>query len=75
MLPTGTIIGAGANVFGGGQVPKYVAPMAWGFDGGERMNEEGFLAVAARIMPRREIQFTAERRAALSATWKRVTGP
>ncbi len=73
MLPTGTIIGAGANVFGGGQVPKYVAPMAWGFDGMEQMNEEGFLAVAARVMPRREVQFTAERKAALSATWKRVT--
>ncbi len=24
-------------------------------------------------MPRREVQFTAERRAALSATWRRVT--
>lgn len=74
MLPTGTIIGAGANVFGGGQVPKYVAPMAWGFEGSEQMNEEGFLAVAARVMPRREVQLTAERRAALSATWKRATG-
>jgi UDP-N-acetylglucosamine diphosphorylase/glucosamine-1-phosphate N-acetyltransferase len=74
MLPTGTTIGAGANVFGGGQVPKYVPAMAWGFEGGELMKEEGFLGVAARVMPRREVQFTAERRAALSATWKRVTG-
>jgi UDP-N-acetylglucosamine diphosphorylase/glucosamine-1-phosphate N-acetyltransferase len=73
MLPTGTIIGAGANVFGGGQVPKYVAPMAWGFEGTEQMNEEGFLAVAARVMPRRDVQLTSERRAALSATWKRVS--
>lgn len=74
LLPTGSIIGAGANVFGSGQVPKYIPPMAWGYDSDERMNEEGFLAVAARVMPRREVQFTAERRAALSATWKRATG-
>jgi UDP-N-acetylglucosamine diphosphorylase/glucosamine-1-phosphate N-acetyltransferase len=73
MLATGTVIGAGANVFGAGQVPKYVPPFAWGFDRDERMNEEGFLTVAARVMPRREVAFTAEHRDALSATWKRLS--
>jgi UDP-N-acetylglucosamine diphosphorylase/glucosamine-1-phosphate N-acetyltransferase len=73
MLPTGTVIGAGANVFGAAQVPKYIPPFAWGSDGKERMNEEGFLTVAQRVMPRREVAFTAERRAALSATWKRLS--
>lgn len=74
MLATGTVIGAGANVFGTAQAPRYVPPFAWGSDGAERMNEEGFLTVAARVMPRREVAFTAERRAALSATWRRLAG-
>jgi UDP-N-acetylglucosamine diphosphorylase/glucosamine-1-phosphate N-acetyltransferase len=74
MLATGTVIGAGANVFGVAQVPKYVPPFAWGVNGKERMNEAGFLTVAERVMPRREVLFTPERRAALSATWKRATG-
>jgi len=73
MLPTGTVVGAGANVFGTDQVPKYIPPFAWGTGGRERMNEEGFLTVAARVMPRREVAFTTERRAALSATWRRLS--
>ncbi len=73
MLATGTVIGVGANVFGRGPVPKYVPPMAWGLEGGELMNEEGFLTVASRVMPRREVAFTDERRAALRATWRRAT--
>ena len=38
------------------------------------VNEEGFLTVAARVMPRRDVTFTAGRRAALSATWRRLAG-
>ena len=32
MLTTGTIIGLGANVFGGGFQPKYIRPFQWGTD-------------------------------------------
>lgn len=74
LLPTGTVVGAGANVFGSGQVPKYVPPLAWGGSTPERMDLAGFLRVAERVMPRREIAFTAERRASLSATWHRQSG-
>jgi Sugar nucleotidyl transferase len=74
LLPTGTVVGTGANVFGAAPVPKYVPPFAWGADGAERMNEEGFLTVAARVMPRRDVAFTAERRTALRATWRRLVG-
>ncbi|HWA16005.1 MAG TPA: putative sugar nucleotidyl transferase [Gemmatimonadales bacterium] len=73
MLPTGTVIGAGASVFGNGSVPKEVRPFAWGIEGSERLHEEGFLTIAERVMPRREVEFTAARRAALSATWKKLT--
>jgi len=74
LLPTGTVIGAGANVFGDSTVPKYVPPMAWGSAGTERMTEEGFLKVAERVMPRRDVQVTPERRASLIATYRRLTG-
>lgn len=74
LLPTGTVIGAGANVFGDSTVPKYVPPMAWGSRGTERMTEEGFLKLAERVMPRRDVQVTAERRTSLVATYRRLTG-
>ena len=32
MLNTGTVIGFGANVFGGGFQPKYIPPFQWGTD-------------------------------------------
>jgi hypothetical protein len=48
--------------------------MAWGSAGTERMTEEGFLKVAERVMPRRDVQVTPERRASLIATYRRLTG-
>jgi UDP-N-acetylglucosamine diphosphorylase/glucosamine-1-phosphate N-acetyltransferase len=72
LLPTGTVIGAGANVFGAPNAPKYVPPLAWGSDGRERVTEAGFLKVAERVLPRREVAFTAERRASLAATYRRL---
>ncbi|HXE56999.1 MAG TPA: putative sugar nucleotidyl transferase [Gemmatimonadales bacterium] len=71
MLPTGSVIGAGANVFGGSP-PKYVPPFAWGSDGRERMSEDGFLQIAERVMPRRDVAVTPERRASLRATYRRL---
>ncbi len=73
MLSTGTIVGAGANVFGG-IVPKWVPPFAWGVAGGERVTEEGFLEVAGRVLPRRQVELTPERSAALAATYRRLSG-
>lgn len=72
LLGTGTAVGAGANIFGSESVPKYVPPFAWGATGRERMTEEGFLRVAERVLPRREVAFTAERRASLSALYQRL---
>jgi UDP-N-acetylglucosamine diphosphorylase/glucosamine-1-phosphate N-acetyltransferase len=71
MLPTGTVIGAGASVFGAGPVPKYVPPLSWGMEG-EWLDEEGFLRIAGRVMPRRQIEFTAEREESLRKTWRRL---
>lgn len=74
MLGTGTIVGAGANVFGADPVPKYVPPLAWGTAGSERVSASGFLTVAARVMPRRGVEWTPEREASLAAAYSRMAG-
>jgi UDP-N-acetylglucosamine diphosphorylase / glucose-1-phosphate thymidylyltransferase / UDP-N-acetylgalactosamine diphosphorylase / glucosamine-1-phosphate N-acetyltransferase / galactosamine-1-phosphate N-acetyltransferase len=54
LLSTGAVVGAGANVVGS-PVPRWVPPFAWGADRDERLDAEGFVRVARRIMPRREV--------------------
>lgn len=73
MLATGTIVSVGANLFGPSPPPKFVAPFAWGNDGRERLTEEGFLRIAARVMERRGIEMTPPRRRSLHATYERAT--
>lgn len=70
MLSTGTVIGAGANVFG--PAPgKYVPPFAWGLDGA-LVTEEGFMQVAGRVLPRRDVELTSGRRESLLAMYRRL---
>jgi UDP-N-acetylglucosamine diphosphorylase/glucosamine-1-phosphate N-acetyltransferase len=66
LLSTGSVIGAGANVFGRTNAPKTVPAFAWGLDG-ERMTEEGFLTVARRVLPRRQVEVTDPVAAMLTA--------
>ena len=73
LLATGTVIGAGANVFGAVSPPKYIPPFAWGSAGRERVTEDGFLKVAERVMPRRDVPFTPQRRASLRDTYRRLS--
>jgi UDP-N-acetylglucosamine diphosphorylase/glucosamine-1-phosphate N-acetyltransferase len=73
LLPTGAVIGAGANVFGRSNAPKQVPAFAWGLEGG-RMSEEGFLTVARRVMPRRQVEVTEVVAAMLTAVYRRATG-
>jgi len=75
MLPTGTVIGAGANLFGPTSAPKYLPPLAWGTAGTERITEDGFLRIAERVMPRRDVELTEPRRASLVAVYRRLAGP
>jgi hypothetical protein len=74
MLATGTVVSAGANLFGTTMPPKYVPPFAWGGDGAERLTCEGFLRVAERVMTRRDVTLTPERRRSLERTFARGTG-
>jgi UDP-N-acetylglucosamine diphosphorylase/glucosamine-1-phosphate N-acetyltransferase len=69
-LTTGSVIGAGANVFGSVMLPKMVPAFAWG--SGEPFGTfalERFLAVAERVMARREVALSPEMRATLTAAY------
>jgi len=67
MLNTGTVIGTGANVYGGVMPPKYVAPFSWG-DGEpyETFAAEKFLEVAERVMGRRHVILSDRQRKQLA---------
>ena len=65
LLSTGTIIGAGASVTGS-PIPRAVPPFAWGDDGLGRLDEEAFVRIAGRVMPRRNVELTPGRE-----TWLR----
>ena len=56
MLTTGSVVGAGANLFGDARPPKYVPPFAWGHDEPfQPFACDKFLAVAERMMTRRGV--------------------
>lgn len=57
MLSTGTVIGAGANVFGSKMPPKVVPPFAWGEgEPYDTYDVARFLTVAERVMARRHVE-------------------
>ena len=72
LLPTGAVLSAGANLFGSPRAPKHVAPFAWGGESDERVSEEQFVAMAERILPRRDVKVTLEVNAALRALHRRT---
>jgi hypothetical protein len=70
MLSTGAAIGFGANLFDVAGAAKYVPPLAWGERA--RMDRDGFLKTATRVMPRRQVEVTEEVRAMLEQLYDRV---
>jgi UDP-N-acetylglucosamine diphosphorylase/glucosamine-1-phosphate N-acetyltransferase len=74
LLGTGTVLGTGANVFDAVQPAKYVAPFAWGGASATRMTRDGFLTVAGRVFPRRDVSMDAPTRATLSRIFDWATG-
>jgi UDP-N-acetylglucosamine diphosphorylase/glucosamine-1-phosphate N-acetyltransferase len=73
-LNTGCVIGAGANVFGSGTVPKSVSPFAWGLDGNEFWDLERFLRTAERVMARRNVSLGERARRQLATAWHLRSG-
>ncbi|MDE3126934.1 MAG: glucose-1-phosphate thymidylyltransferase, partial [Gemmatimonadota bacterium] len=71
-LTTGSVIGAGANVYGAAVLPKAVPPFAWGDAppfGTHAL--EKFLETAERMMGRREVRLSDRARAQLRAAHAR----
>ena len=74
-LTTGTVVGAGANVYGSAMPDKHVPPFAWGEGdalGAYRLDK--FLDVAARAMARRDVVLADGGRAQLAAARARARG-
>jgi UDP-N-acetylglucosamine diphosphorylase/glucosamine-1-phosphate N-acetyltransferase len=77
-LTTGTVLGAGANVFGSRMPPKSVAPFAWGEVGHfADYRADKFLEVAERMMARRHVALSEGMRRQLLASYaaRWTTGP
>ncbi len=75
LLGTGTVVGAGANVFGVAMPPTYVPPFSWGVgsDLGEYRLEE-FLQTAATAMGRRDVELDERGRRYLESCWRKGRG-
>lgn len=76
LLSTGTVLGAGSNVFGLGMPPRSLAPFAWGYgDPALTYELDRFLAVAERVMARRAIVLSDRARRQLAAAHARRAEP
>jgi UDP-N-acetylglucosamine diphosphorylase/glucosamine-1-phosphate N-acetyltransferase len=72
MLSTGTVVGAGANLFETEMPPKVVPPFAWGsVEPYDTYDVTKFLAVAEQVMSRREVELGDKGRKQLSEAHKR----
>lgn len=70
VLNTGTVVGAGANLFGGTMPPSYVPPFHWG-SGSDLVpyRLDKFLEVAKTVMERRSVDLTPGVREVLARLW------
>jgi UDP-N-acetylglucosamine diphosphorylase/glucosamine-1-phosphate N-acetyltransferase len=72
MLSTGTVIGAGANVFGANTPPKVIPPFAWGNAAPyDTYDVARFLVVAERAMARRNVELGDSARKQLAEAHRR----
>jgi hypothetical protein len=72
-LNTGTVVGAGSNLFGGRMPPTYVPPFSWGT--GDELTEfrlDKFLEVAKLAMGRRNEELDEEMEALLTRAWEKT---
>jgi UDP-N-acetylglucosamine diphosphorylase/glucosamine-1-phosphate N-acetyltransferase len=68
VINTGTVIGAGSNVFGA-MPPKYLQPFSWGADAEYAFDR--FIQTASVAMQRRGVPLNASQRDMLARAWKR----
>lgn len=71
LINTGTVIGAGSNLYGTEMPPKYVPPFSWG--SGSDLSEydlDKFQAVTATVMGRRRLTLSNAMRDVLARAWQ-----
>lgn len=67
MFNTGTVVGIGANIFGGGFPPTHIPSFSWGgAEGFEEYKLEKFYETAARVFDRRGLKLDETERKILS---------
>jgi UDP-N-acetylglucosamine diphosphorylase/glucosamine-1-phosphate N-acetyltransferase len=72
MLSTGTVIGAGSSVFGSTIPPKVIPPFSWGDRAPyDTYDVTKFLAVAERVMARRQVELGEKARKQLADAHKK----
>lgn len=70
-LNTGSVVGAGSNIFGGRMPPTFVPPFSWGTGGDlSEFQLDRFLEVASRAMERRGMKLGVEMEAVLRRAWE-----
>lgn len=70
MINTGTVVGAGANLFGDPQPPKWVPPFSWGHTPGSPLyDRDRFLSTASTVLGRRGVDADDSALAWLGACW------
>jgi UDP-N-acetylglucosamine diphosphorylase / glucose-1-phosphate thymidylyltransferase / UDP-N-acetylgalactosamine diphosphorylase / glucosamine-1-phosphate N-acetyltransferase / galactosamine-1-phosphate N-acetyltransferase len=75
VLNTGTVIGAGSNVYGGVMPPTVVPPFSWGSGSDLRDHQcDKFLETAERAMVRRDQELTPGVRHILREAWRATAG-
>jgi UDP-N-acetylglucosamine diphosphorylase / glucose-1-phosphate thymidylyltransferase / UDP-N-acetylgalactosamine diphosphorylase / glucosamine-1-phosphate N-acetyltransferase / galactosamine-1-phosphate N-acetyltransferase len=75
LLNTGTVVGAGSNLFGSAMPPKYVPPFSWG-TGSELVafDREKFVDLTATVMERRDLALPDSMREMLLRSWDTSRG-
>ncbi|MFV1987154.1 MAG: putative sugar nucleotidyl transferase [Gemmatimonadota bacterium] len=75
LLNTGTVLGAGSNIFGAELPPKWVPPFSWG-QGAELSGyrREAFLKTAAIVLTRRGVDADEDTLSWLAAAWDEACG-
>ena len=73
LLTTGTIVSAGASIFGERAPGRWVPPFSWGSEGVACSYDlERFLGTAGVVLGRRGVESTEQVRAWLSACWQQA---
>lgn len=73
LIGTGTVLGAGCNVFGTEMPLKWTAPFSWGSEGTVYRRDD-FVATAGHVMRRRDVEVDDRTCAWLAAVWDTACG-